>query len=227
MYAFRTSTRTLAGSRAAVRDIGEAVAPYRGQLAGLAKPLPSGRVHHSASESHQGRFRPARDFLRRPERPLAHGSAPGLGLSPLPAAAGELVLASGIEFTGAGNALQILRFAGANRLVVEFVYNKKRRRVEPYSLRRPATGNLLLYGIEQDAGRIKAFKVHEMTGVTATSAPFTPSYAVEHAAHGPLGAPAPARRLGGSSRRTAGLASTTRRFVVECTTCGGLMVEVR
>ncbi len=117
------------------------------------------------------------------------------GLSPAPAAEGPPVTAHGIDFTGAGGDVHVLRFSGANRLLVEFVYNGQTRLVEPYALRRPATGNLLLYGWELASDQIKAFKVAEMVDLRATRTPFVPRYAVELLAAGPVTIPAVRRMV--------------------------------
>jgi predicted nucleotidyltransferase component of viral defense system len=85
----------------------------------------------------------------------------------------------GGHYWGGGASLEIVRFAGANQLMVEFTYHGKRRLAEPYSLRRPATGNLLLYAWEQGATTIKAFNTPEMHDVAATNVPFDPRYRVE------------------------------------------------
>jgi len=90
----------------------------------------------------------------------------------------------GIRYWGKGIPLEAVRFAGTNRLLISFTYDRKPRLVEPYSLRRPATGNLLLFGWEVSAGQIKAFNVDEMVGLQATSTPFVPRFRVELAALG-------------------------------------------
>ena len=46
---------------------------------------------------------------------------------------------------GSRQRLELVRFAGANRLKVAFKYGDRPRLAEPYSLRRKETGNLLLY----------------------------------------------------------------------------------
>ena len=82
-------------------------------------------------------------------------------------------------YWGAGQRLEVVRFAGANLLMVEFTYSGKHRVVEPYSLRRKGTGNLLLYGWEQGATTIKAFDTAKMRDLAVTSTPFVPRYRVE------------------------------------------------
>jgi len=75
--------------------------------------------------------------------------------------------------------LDVIRFAGANRLLVAFTYNGKLRTVEPYSLRRPKTGNLLLYGWERDSSQIIAFDISKIRDVEVTGAAFSPRYRIE------------------------------------------------
>jgi predicted nucleotidyltransferase component of viral defense system len=98
----------------------------------------------------------------------------------------ELVAPLGVTFWGGASQIEGIRFAGASRLLVEFTYHARRRVVEPYSLRRARTGNLLLYGWEQSAGHIKAFNVAEIRDARATRTPFSPRFAVELAAGGAL-----------------------------------------
>jgi predicted nucleotidyltransferase component of viral defense system len=123
------------------------------------------------------------------EQPAAR--LPGAGLRVAPAGAGEVAVGGpSIRFWGGGAPLEVIRFAGANRLLVEFDYDGKHRAVEPYSLRRAATGNLLLYAWEQGAEHIKAFKVVKISNVRPSQRSFAPRYRVEFSAYGPLFAPA-------------------------------------
>jgi hypothetical protein len=142
----------------------------------------------------------------------------------------ELVAAAGLQYWGLGVRLEAARFAGANRLLIEFTYNGTLRRVEPYSLRRAGTGNLLLYGWEQRSSHIKAFDVSKMSELRATGIPFTPRYRVEFTASGSISAsptrPRPSSPFAGGGR----LASVVRRasgkrrsgpaYIYECTYCG-------
>ena len=114
--------------------------------------------------------------------------APALGSAPVPA--GQVLEApAGAHFWGVGVPLEVVRFAGANRLLVQFTYDGKRRLVEPYSLRRAGTGNILLYGWEQGSTHIKAFITSKMDGVRATDKSFDPRYRIEFAPSGPLRVP--------------------------------------
>ncbi len=80
--------------------------------------------------------------------------------------------------------LDRIRYAARNRLCVEIEYDGVKRLVEPYSLRRPATGNLLLYIYELRRGsspsqKIKAYKVDQIRNAEVTQQVFSPRYAVE------------------------------------------------
>lgn len=68
--------------------------------------------------------------------------------------------------------------------MAEVTYHGVRRLVEPYSLRLPKTGNLLLYVIEVRRGAapgqgIKAFKLDQIEGVRVTELAFSPRYRIE------------------------------------------------
>ncbi|MGH7618060.1 MAG: nucleotidyl transferase AbiEii/AbiGii toxin family protein, partial [Gemmatimonadaceae bacterium] len=96
----------------------------------------------------------------------------------------QLVAESGIRTWGVAAPIETVRFAGANHLLVEILYNGARRIVEPYSLRRPKTGNLLLYGFEQlkngvSTDDIRAYKIDEIQEVRVLQQSFVPRYAIE------------------------------------------------
>jgi hypothetical protein len=83
-----------------------------------------------------------------------------------------------------GSGMDRVRYAARNRLLIQVRYHGVQRLVEPYSLRRPRTGNLLLYVYEVGRGAgpgegVKAFKVAEIDSVALTDQPFTPRYLVE------------------------------------------------
>jgi hypothetical protein len=115
---------------------------------------------------------------------------PEMALASAPTPSGEsLVAATGIQYWGSALPLEVIRFAGANRLLIEFVYDGTRRSVEPYSLRQSSAGNLLLYGWEQGSTHIKAFTIARMREVQSTNIAFQPRYRVEFTSAGPLSAP--------------------------------------
>jgi hypothetical protein len=95
-------------------------------------------------------------------------------------AAGQTRVAlRGGNYWGGGQRLEQVRFAGANRLMIEFMYHGKLRLAEPYSFRRKHTGNLLLYAWERGGTTIKSFNTAEMGALRLTDVPFTPRFLVE------------------------------------------------
>ncbi len=83
-----------------------------------------------------------------------------------------------------GSQMDRVRYGARNRLLVRIDYHGVPRLVEPYSLRLPRTGNLLLYVHEVQrgggpGGGIKAFKVAEIGRVEVTDQPFQPQYLIE------------------------------------------------
>lgn len=82
-----------------------------------------------------------------------------------------------------GVPLELVRYAGANRLKVEIDYRAERGRqgprvVEPYSLRRSKDGNLLLF-VVNDRMQLRAYRLDRIAGVRPTDQPFQPRYLVE------------------------------------------------
>lgn len=167
------------------------------------------------------------DLLRWVDEPAA--VLPETRLASAPVSAREIVFApAGIQYWGGGAALEAIRFAGGNRLLLEFTYNGTRRRVEPYSLRRAeTTGNLLLYAWEQGSAHIKAFNTANMSDIRSTNISFQPRYRVELTSHGPISAPvaaAPIRRSFPAAPRPTRRASQTRSsygptYVFQCPHC--------
>lgn len=78
-----------------------------------------------------------------------------------------------------GAPLEQVRFAGANRLLVELRYQGTSRLIEPYSLRRSKAGNLLLFAVKAKSGELRSYRVDRIEGVTVTSQTFAPRYAIE------------------------------------------------
>lgn len=82
-----------------------------------------------------------------------------------------------------GAPLELIRFAGANRLKVVIDYRPERGRVgprvvEPYSLRRSLDGNLLLF-VRNDHGQLRSYRVDRIRGASIEPETFTPRYRVE------------------------------------------------
>lgn len=83
-----------------------------------------------------------------------------------------------------GAPLELIRFAGANRLTVELNYAPLGsgrvgwREVQPYSLRRTRAGQLLLF-VVNDQGALRGYRVDRIRGVRVTDRRFTPRFLVE------------------------------------------------
>lgn len=133
---------------------------------------------------------PAKPMLPLPSVPARAGE---ILVSPVrfgrPAAAGALGRGAPVRAAAApgeiyGSRMDRVRFAARNRLLARVAYNGVPRLVEPYSLRMPKTGNLLLYVFEVARGSgpgegIKALKVAELGDVAVTDEPFRERYLVE------------------------------------------------
>lgn len=159
------------------------------------------------------------------EKPEVVPAARMLPPAPIPAGAAP-VPAAGIQYWGGGSPLEVIRFAGANRLLIEFDYNGRHRVAEPYSLRTAeTTGNLLLYAWEPGAAHVKAFNVANMSGVRTTRTSFQPRYRVELMSAGPMTAPPAARRTRTAQYRTRPAPRRRRptgfgpTYVFECPYC--------
>ncbi len=82
-----------------------------------------------------------------------------------------------------GFPLELIRYAGANRLKVDIDYRAAdgrwgARRVEPYSLRRTKDGNLLLF-VVNDRGQIRGYRVDRIAGARPTEETFRPRFFIE------------------------------------------------
>ena len=81
--------------------------------------------------------------------------------------------------------LEIMRFAAANRLCVDLVYDGSTRRIEPYSLRQTADGNFVLHAIRRESGEHRSYRVDRMQGAYVVGESFAPRYLVELTSEGP------------------------------------------
>jgi predicted nucleotidyltransferase component of viral defense system len=169
------------------------------------------------------RFASLIGWIDRPEFVPAEAS---LGAAARASAEYNSIPLSGIRFWGGGSPVERIRFAGANRLLLEFDYHGEHRVVEPYSLREAkTTGNILLYARELHLDHVKAFKIDEMYDVRSSNAGFTPRWRVELSAQGPLSIPDVSRRSAGirlprlSARRQSN-AYHGPIYVYECSYCG-------
>jgi hypothetical protein len=126
----------------------------------------------------------------------------------------EIVAPAGVTFWGRQGPLELVRFAGANRLMITFSYHGKDRTAEPYSLRRAGTGNLLLYAWEEEAGHVKAFKVPEISDLAVTETTFIPQYVIDLNAIVSTVRSGPRRRSSSSGQATSG-----PTYVFQCPYC--------
>lgn len=88
-----------------------------------------------------------------------------------------------MTFWRQGAPLELVRYAGANRLKVEIDYRAESGRqgprvVEPYSFRRTSEGNLQLF-VVNDRGQLRGYRVDRIAGVRPTSETFAPRFRVE------------------------------------------------
>ncbi|MFH1076986.1 MAG: nucleotidyl transferase AbiEii/AbiGii toxin family protein [Pseudomonadota bacterium] len=133
--------------------------------------------------------------------------------------------------------LELIRFAAANRLCVNLNYidtngNTKRPIIEPYSMRLTRDGNLLLYAVKHDTTEARSYRVDRIQGAEVTKIPFTPRYAVELTALGPVYAPKTKVRTSktGITRLQSTKSTISRsrsrtpgydpKYVFKCTVCG-------
>ena len=98
--------------------------------------------------------------------------------------------------------LESVRFAAANHLCVSLGYQGSTRLIEPYSLRRTRAGNLLLYAVKAATGEVRSYRVDRIQSIQVANRPFSPRFAVEFNASGPLRALPTQRGSRTTSRRT-------------------------
>jgi predicted nucleotidyltransferase component of viral defense system len=158
--------------------------PTTASLSALVRGSEELRADWGNMLGHQLPTLPALDaLLLRLDEVLGWIDAPRSVPPPLPAvaiAADERVFAPrGGYYWGGGPRLELVRFAGANRLKVAFTYHGKPRIAEPYSFRRKSTGNLLLYAWQEGATHIKAFNTAEIRDLRTTAESFLPRFRVE------------------------------------------------
>ncbi|MEX2496145.1 MAG: nucleotidyl transferase AbiEii/AbiGii toxin family protein [Woeseia sp.] len=123
--------------------------------------------------------------------------------------------------------IEIIRFAAANRLVVELDYQGGTRRIEPYSLRRTKDDNVILHAWNVDSDAHRSYRVDRIKSARTTRQVFEPRYAVELTPSGPLliaptdASPRPVRTFrNGARRRTRRTPSVGPTYIYQCTYCG-------
>jgi len=139
--------------------------------------------------------------------------------------------------------IETIRFAAANRLLVEIDYrdkqgNRSTRAIEAYSLRRSQAGDVLLMAARADSGQPRSYLVENILGVKVTQTSFTPQYPIELTPSGPQSIPGTAKSGSGSAfgagrtpaiRRSPARRSTRSAafetasgptYVFKCSVCG-------
>lgn len=174
------------------------------------------------------------------------GGAIAQPLAAMPIGAGDTLIRErviSLPTGGRGQSfIEMIRFAAANRLLVEIDYrdkegNRSTRAIEAYSLRRSQAGDVLLMAVRADNGQPRSYLVGSILGVMATQTPFSPRYPIELSPSGPQIIPqtansgsgrpfgvgrTPAIRRSPARRSTSGgfgvLSGPT--YVFKCSVCG-------
>jgi predicted nucleotidyltransferase component of viral defense system len=120
---------------------------------------------------------------------------------------------------GRGIPLESIRFAASNHLCVNLEYRNKKRIIEPYSLRRTKTGNLILHAVRVDNRAHRSYRVDRIQSVDVTDRPFKPKYKVEFEQAGQIHAKSTPRKS--DTRKPRGKSSRFGpTYVFECPFCG-------
>ena len=130
---------------------------------------------------------------------------------------------------GGQSFIEMIRFAAANRLLIEIDYRDKKgvrstRAIEAYSLRRSQVGDVLLMAARADSGQARSYLMSNILGVSPTQTSFTPRYPIELTPSGPQFIPDTSRS---AEMTTSNLTRMTRRraassgptYVYRCTVC--------
>jgi predicted nucleotidyltransferase component of viral defense system len=125
---------------------------------------------------------------RRPAIPAAFPLAPGEILMRQPAGT---ISVPGMTTTAP---LEIIRFAASNRLCVELDYMDEQGKrdvqiIEPYSLRRTRTGDIILYAVRADTKAQCNYRIDRIQRVQASHQSFSPQYAIELTPAGSIAIP--------------------------------------
>jgi predicted nucleotidyltransferase component of viral defense system len=168
-------------------------------------------------------------------------------LAPVRLSAGDSLIRERVVGLAGGarglNFVEMIRFAAANRLLVEIDYRDKEgkrstREIEAYSLRRSKAGDVLLMGVRSDNGKSRSYLVDGILGVKATQTSFSPRFTIELTPSGPQSIPQTTKSVSGWNlglrntsviRRSSGHGTTRRSslasasgptYVFKCSACG-------
>ena len=106
--------------------------------------------------------------------------------------------------------IEIIRFAAANRLMVELDYGRSTRRIEPYSLRQTRDGNIVLHAFNADKQEHRSYRIDRFSGARVTSETFVPRYEIELSPVGSVRVAPTAARTSGSGFGGYGTARAAR-----------------
>jgi predicted nucleotidyltransferase component of viral defense system len=164
-----------------------------------------------------------------------HGQVPAPVLAPMTMGANDALIRERIIGLPAGSRgqsfIEVIRFAAANRLLVEIDYRDKQgkrstRSIEAYSLRRSQAGDVLLMAVRADSGQSRSYLVGNILGVSPTQTSFSPRFPIELTPSGPQSIPATSRSTGigavrSSTRRASRFRATSSgpSYVYRCTVC--------
>lgn len=151
----------------------------------------------------------------------------------------------GIAYTGSWaslgvpverSALEHIRFAAVNRLLLLLDYRKQndareQYQIEPYSLRRTLDGNVILYAIKSSTGETRSFRVDRILSAEILQEPFTPRFEIDLLPAGPVRInPAPIVEEKSRTYKTPvvrapklyafGKSAGGIKYVFKCTACG-------
>lgn len=124
---------------------------------------------------------PIDGFVDELREAIAWWLEPGLAapaLQPMPAAKGTAeprMFFPARRWNDRTSSLDAVRYAARNRVLVEFTYKGAVRVVEPYSIRHPATGSVLLHAWEvtKNGAPTNAHRSYELAGISGASATST------------------------------------------------------
>jgi predicted nucleotidyltransferase component of viral defense system len=158
-------------------------------------------------------------------------------LAAMPLGRGDALIRERIISLPSGSAgqshIDLVRFAAANRLLVEINYqdkvgNRSTRAIEAYSLRRSQAGEVLLMAVRADNGQARSYLVSSILGVKPTQTSFTPRYPIELTPTGLQSIPRTSGSSGGlvTRRASPALRRTSRAavasgptYVFRCPVC--------
>jgi predicted nucleotidyltransferase component of viral defense system len=138
----------------------------------------------------------------------------------------ERTIAGGLG-ANALSRIEAVRFAGANRLILELDYVDREGRfstrlIEPYSLRRSQAGEVRLMAVQAQDGQPRSFLIERIRGVRTTQRTFSPRYPIELTPTGlqPIPQSEPSAAAPPRQTRPTFSASSGPTYIFRCPVCG-------